>query len=502
MSLTGALLAVFVQQWAHSYLRATQERRSPRKRAQIRAFYARGVERLHFPRVTRTVPILIHISLFLFFSGLAVFLFNVNLTVFKVILAWLGLCASGYTCITLMPIFYQDSPYHSPLSSSAWFCVANARILLIWLVETFPPRLAYSLRILWPRRPEEYLRLRTLRHSRFKLWPSFRRIQKAAEDFFLLVSPDIDYSALLWMFRVLNDDNEFEQFFDALPGLCASEVLGDLRGGFIEPNENSLSNALIGMMDRTFLSDLLPEQVKQRRITICTKAIAEVHLLKPWFILRRVLLGSWHEFLKSVQFGLLVQNWKRDNDKITAFCAQCVVAVIISSAEERDERWSRLASDPLVTPKPVLQNPLANSDSLLLANLLSIIWQTIRTYSESPHHRNLIIVALSRSLSSICDFDIQNTLPELQHEFCDLWNKLVAMAQDDDQDPHHVLVSITILKNIRRLYVALHKGTSAPTPSLATADDIDPILNVATSYSLCTIAGHTPSVPFLDYQIS
>jgi hypothetical protein len=40
--------------------------------------------------------------------------------------------------------------------------------------------------------------------------------------------------------------------------------LGDIRGGFIEPNENSLSNALIGMMDRTFLSDLLPEPVKQR----------------------------------------------------------------------------------------------------------------------------------------------------------------------------------------------------------------------------------------------
>jgi len=158
----------------------------------------------------------------------------------------------------------------------------------------------------------------------------------------------------------------------------------------------------------------------------------------------------------------------------------------------------------LVTPKPVLQNPLAHSDSLLLANLLSIIWLTIRTYSESPTplHRNRIIIASSRSLSSICDFDIQNTLPELQHEFCDLWNKLVAMAQNDDQDPHHVLVSVTILKNIRRLYVALHKGTSAPTPSLATADDIDPILNVATSYSLCTIARHTPSVPFMDYQIS
>jgi hypothetical protein len=514
ISLTGALLAVFVHQWAHSYLRATQERRSPRKRAQIRAFYARGVKRFHLPRVTRTVPILIHISLFLFFSGLAVFLFNVNLTVFKVILVWLGLCASGYTCITLMPIIYQDSPYHSPLSSFAWFCVANARILTIRLVETFPrlPRhtLTQAVRLLWLRRPEDRLAHATIRlwwprrpedrYSRF--WPSFRRIQKAAEDFFLKVSPEIDYSTLSWMFSVLNDDNEFEQFFDALPGLCASEAAsGNFRGGFIRPNENRLSNALIGMMDRTFLSDLLPEPVKQRRIIICTKAIAEVHLPKPWFILRRVLVGSWHEFLKSVQFGLLVQNWKRDDDRITAFYAQCVVAVIISNAEERDERWSRLASDPLVTPKPVLQNPLAHSDSLLLANLLSIIWLTIRTYSESPTplHRNRTIIASSRSLSSICNFDIQNTLPELQHEFCGLWNKLVAMAQND-LDPHRILVSVTILKNIRKLYVALHKDTSAPTTSLATANDIDPILNVATSYSLCTIAGHTSSVPFMGYQ--
>ncbi|KAH9976950.1 hypothetical protein BJV77DRAFT_956900, partial [Russula vinacea] len=116
MSLTGALMAVFIQQWAQSYLHATRERNSPHNRARIRAFHAEGLENFYLPQVTRAVPILIHGSLFLFFSGLPIFLFNVNHTVFNVVVTWLGLCVAGYACVTLTPIFSQKSPYYSPLS--------------------------------------------------------------------------------------------------------------------------------------------------------------------------------------------------------------------------------------------------------------------------------------------------------------------------------------------------------------------------------------------------
>ncbi|KAF8464196.1 hypothetical protein DFH94DRAFT_640273, partial [Russula ochroleuca] len=78
MSLTGAFLAVFIQQWAQSYLQATGERHCPKDQARIRIFRADGLDKLDLNRVTRAVPILIHVSLFLFFSGLPVFLFNVN----------------------------------------------------------------------------------------------------------------------------------------------------------------------------------------------------------------------------------------------------------------------------------------------------------------------------------------------------------------------------------------------------------------------------------------
>jgi len=67
MSLTGALLAVFIQKWAQTYLQATQKRRNPRNRARIRSFCLEGIDNWHLHRVTGSVPTLIHISLFLFF---------------------------------------------------------------------------------------------------------------------------------------------------------------------------------------------------------------------------------------------------------------------------------------------------------------------------------------------------------------------------------------------------------------------------------------------------
>ena len=130
MSLTGALLAVFIQQWAQSYLEATQGRYNPKDRARIRAFHAEGLKKLDLHRVTRAVPILIHVSLFLFFAGLPIFLFNVNRTVFNVVVTWLAICVAGYACITLMPIFYENSPYYSPLSSSIWWCVTNTLFII------------------------------------------------------------------------------------------------------------------------------------------------------------------------------------------------------------------------------------------------------------------------------------------------------------------------------------------------------------------------------------
>ena len=68
ISLTCALLATLLQQWARRYLTTTQPPRlSPHKRARIRSFFADGVERFRLPLAVETLPTLLHVSLFLFF---------------------------------------------------------------------------------------------------------------------------------------------------------------------------------------------------------------------------------------------------------------------------------------------------------------------------------------------------------------------------------------------------------------------------------------------------
>ena len=429
------------------------------------------------------LPILLHISLFLFFAGLVVFLFNVNLTIFKAVIVWVGLCVIGYAILTFLPIVYKDSPYAAPLSVLVSFCLTGLRSAFFQFLRRFT-RLDPS-RILVYRDRDS----RTVHLDAF----FSRSMRETAEKFALEQDPEIDHRALSWTFESLDEDKELEKFFEGIPGLCSSEALPNASLGFIKPREKLLSNALIGLMNRTLSSNLVHESVKQRRIIICTKAIEATSLLGPWWILDRV-LKEWHRFLGCVEFALFVNGWKKIVHPVTIFYAQCVAAFTIWTVRERDERWLKLATGQLNVSKSRLQNYLAHGDSVLLANVMFIVRRTVQTYSGSlERHRNDILAASSKTLEMVCKLNIHHTLPELQHEFCTLWDQLVDTAQTS-KHPHVVLVCTATLKNIRKLYIALHKGTSASPPEfLATTDDGDSVLDKAASYPTCTIAGHRPS---------
>ena len=117
------------------------------------------------------------------------------------------------------------------------------------------------------------------------------------------------------------------------------EELVDARTAFIKPNEKILSHALFGMMDRTSLSDLVPEEVKRRQIMICTKSIDATSLLGFCWTLRRALFVDWLIFSKSTHFVLFVQGRKNISRPVTAFYAQYVVAVSLITAQVREDPW-------------------------------------------------------------------------------------------------------------------------------------------------------------------
>ena len=488
ISLTCALLATLLQQWARRYLRVTRPLCNPRKRARIRSFFAEGVTRLHLDWTIEALTTLLHIALFFFFAGLGVFLFGIHPAVFKVAISWVGLCIIIYAYVTALPILYKDSPYHAPLSTIIWLCATTARYTIFPAPDMPPPRRDATMPGSYDTRdPEEGHHQSLFPHN----------LLARAEEHASGLPAEIDYRALSWAFDSLDEDDELEQFFDSVPGFCVSSAVDNPVGGFIAANNFKLSNVLTGLMDRTLSSSLVSEAAKQRRITICTKAISAANLFGPWWILPRVLLGEWQAFLRSVDFGFFLKDWSRVDHPITTYYSQCAVSVILSSVQTqaRDDRWIQLVTRQLDVSKSVYRRYLIHGNSILLANLVYVIRQTLRVSLDIGRHSEAFIKnASSRTLESICKFDAQDTLPELQHDFCKLWNQLVHAARNGE----HIYVrdlSLATLKNIRRVYIALHEGTDALPTAFATLDDSDAALDDIISYRMCTIDNHKSSLP-------
>jgi hypothetical protein len=496
INLSCALLATSIQQWARQFERVANPRYGPHKRARIHAFYKEGIEKWRFPMAIEVLPMLLHISLFLFFAGLSVFLFGVNGTIFKAVSAWIGLCVISYACFSLFPVIQKNALYSTPLSVPFSFCLTGIRylfFLVFFRLRNFPHMNIFIRMLLPSSHPGP---------GEIHLGDFFSSSMAKTAEQYALMKPDIDHRLLWWTFESLDEDADFEKFFEGLPRLCDSDT-GDeleLKNKFIELKKEKLSNTLIGLMDRTLISNLVKESVKHRRMIIFTRVIESTSLLDPSRGLRRVLFGKWHGFLECIEFGLFMQSWANTSnyDRVTSFYAQCVASLTISNIENRDKRWIQLAT---VDRQP-LSRPLHHNEdhhSILLANAIYVVRMSVETYSgsEVTHRNNILGVSLS-TLGAVCKLDIRRTLPELQHEFCDLWNKLVRTAQTD-QLPHHRSVSVKMLRNIRNLYIALH---DTPRTAFNTTNDWEQVLDNSSFYPECTEDNHLTSLSFPDLQLN
>jgi len=475
VTLSCALLAILVQQWARRYIKLTQPRSAsgPYKRALVRAFFNKGIKDLHLQWAVDALPILLHTSLVLFLAGFIIFSFGYNHTVLKVVVSWVGLCAVMYTYFTLLPLFRHESTYYTPLTP------------LLWLLYT--GTLYVAARILWWFTAFNCFREKTwdhfshLKHRYGRLFS--RGIEEAAEESAQKLSSEIDGRILLWALQSLDEDHEVQRFFESITNSRNSKVLHEFRAAFKTSNGEKMADVLIGLMARTLSSDL----TKEGWIKNCIGILAELSLPINRRTLERVLYNDWDRLLDSVEFGLLLRN-ARYSDPFTEYYSQCVVSVIIARVNERDDRWFGLATGHLHISDFTLESYLAHGDSMLLANYLFICRRTLDAYSEHRWHRD--VYSRSKTFDLVSRFDVQDALPELQHKFCYMWNELVRNTGDKCSRN----LSIYILKHIRKVYFELHRDTIAvPTAFTDKTIDDDIILLFPSSYPSCEISRHHPN---------
>ena len=208
----------------------------------MRAFFADGVDKLHIPWAVEGLPALLHLSLFLFFSGALIFLFNINHTVFCWVIWCVGVFLMVYGWITLVPIFRHNSPYYAPLSGSVWLLYTGISFAFFEVLVYITQMDCFIY--------ETWKSFHDLRELYYR-W-IVGGVEKAAEETAWKQSSVIDLGILKWTLGTLGEDDLLEKFFDAIPGFFNSGLVKGLKRDYSSELRRTLIEALSGFLDSRF----------------------------------------------------------------------------------------------------------------------------------------------------------------------------------------------------------------------------------------------------------
>ena len=420
-------------------------------------------------------PNFLHFSVLLFIVGSLIYLFNINRTVFYAVVWWVGWMTIYYTGQTVDVFDEPHTLFHTPLSEVALSTYLGACYVVFQVCSCIPP--LHGLR--------DNIRSHYRNLSERYDDGILKGKRKQTEEIALKPSSEIDTQILKRLLLALDEDPALETFFDAIPGYCNSKLCSFPLSYSVR---TMFRRVLDGFLNRTFSSDLVSESARVSRLITCLNAAhAALGPSAVSEILHNMFNWNWDQPSQSVEIGHALRLWdhRRDHD----LTVQRIIASIIARVRERDDRWTMLVKEEFGVPDHVLQDSLAHGDSVLLSILIHISREGYRASSWTPG-----------ILSSLSQFDINNTPPRLQHDFCSLWNEIVQEASNQESPS----APARILGDIRHLYIALHQDTdAAPNSFSASTDSLYSILEQPSLYPRCDIAGHRPdSTPHGPIAIS
>ncbi|KAJ7278674.1 hypothetical protein C8J57DRAFT_1125501 [Mycena rebaudengoi] len=267
LSLTCALVATLLEQWARNFIHRSEMRSAPLIRARIFSFLYFGLKRFNMHIVVEVIPLLLHASLILFLAGLVAFLVPVNSSVMIVVAVLLAIVISIYSVITVLPLKYLDSPYHTPLSAGLWNLLGAishlSRLLHASVVDGASGSRPHT---------NTMVGAMTLKATA----PSEERLVR-------------DNRALVWTVLSLSDETELEPFVEGVADVLCGPA--NCRHGNELHVQNLLTNPDLGLRARIedLLSScdtgLLSSVDRTRRQTVCYRAlwsIAEMSVPEPF----------------------------------------------------------------------------------------------------------------------------------------------------------------------------------------------------------------------------
>ncbi|KAI0265944.1 hypothetical protein BC834DRAFT_158793 [Gloeopeniophorella convolvens] len=446
ISLTCALLATMLQQWARHYLRVTQTRYQPYKRARIRSFYAEGVEKFRVSWAIDALPALLHLSVFLFYAGLSVLLFTINLTIFKIVVSWVAFCLSLCVVITILPAVFANSPYRTPLTTLCWTALLYILRPLVNVLQHIFDSLSDKIRIL----ESIYNALCDFGDGLQDLVSS--GMLKLAERAAMSQSPDTDSRALAWTYDSLDEDHELEQFLAGIPGLLNSRTVDQPAVVLAQVDKLRHSGDLVGgaldLIFRPIGPSLSPQAAERRRLKICSDATFALILIHyPHSI------PSW--FHNESGFLLALEKMAKDPDQDLVVAANCMALLYFLSHPWANRFiWmiapmSRIPGLPLFIDWDVWSD-LEVRYAVGLHFIRHIALHCLEGSSRTAHAK--AIATTLRHIHYHMRFVPESPHNEIQYSLCELWNRAVVTAPDRDEHK----IALHILACLQPFYLHSH----------------------------------------------
>ena len=288
LSLSCALSATLMQQWARRYRELAQRRGAFHRRGRMRAYIFDGLNRFGIARAVATMPTLLHISVFLFFAGLAEFLFPIYATVAYATLGCIMVFTLAYAILTVLPNFYLNCPYDTPLSGFTWhifqLSILGSLCTFLKIVGLFRESMS-KLRTLINRPAPAPDRLKGWRET-LKSQVELRRqwfeqgMRKSIELIAYRAEPSVVTNALQWTLTALGEDQEIEDFAARMPGFLDSRVVPDATSAVLslmshQPNTDPVFGSRLFDLLKTCTrgKSLLDDKARTHRLYVCIKCL-------------------------------------------------------------------------------------------------------------------------------------------------------------------------------------------------------------------------------------
>jgi Family of unknown function (DUF6535) len=359
-STVSALWATLLQQWIRRYAKAGDRPDTRKNRARIRAFLSSGVEHSGLGEAVEMLPGFLHISFLLFYLGLVDFFFHINHIVAHCLLALVSLGVLLYVLLSITPLYYPNSPYHTPLTPFLWFIMESAPLVKYWLRS----------------------QTEAMRKRRKRIGGGMRRaIENRA-----FKHHGLEAYAMRWTLTALDGDHKSEEeLLHALPGIFHEDkpgkTLPSLRSEIHGP-VNSVANKLLA----SCLYGFLPEPVKKQRLSACLGAIwcfpetAKRHCDAIWTRWTGTRNHPWAPL--SAETWSVAENMTTNSDPLIAFRAHCVQAMIAAM-------W---CNGRCPCPEP--------EASTLLQHQLNASTAVLKVYLTDKNKRNHLQLAVAANLLS------------------------------------------------------------------------------------------------------